>query len=344
MNLKPFINVEETSDQQIIGIADFLRMVWAWLTGTLPSLAIDEVRERVRTMGDRVDDRINRRAGLNDESRYRIRFLGRKRQPRKVVEEDDVDEFQRQDWRFVAAEPSVWSSLRQLCFGLLDGGDVHDDAVAALLGVGGQRYVLGDQRLISPPPGVSLWQPSDEVRAAGIGPGPVRSAVDVEWAAGWTEALGDLTARLRVSLKDEKGEGLSNLDALDGFVEGGRPGPRESSHGVANFDDERVNGADHHPLPVPELLEGGQDARSALTSLQLLNTAEDDLASLLAARQGASRSLLWGLGEHLYGEYQKAVQHVAGLREQVCRLKRRRLTLLRFWQLAARRSGERRPD
>ena len=111
-----------------------------------------------------------------------------------------MDDFRSQNWRFVAAEPAVWSSLRDLSFGLLDGGDVHDDAVRSLLGVGGQRYVLGDQRLISPPPEVPLWRPSEPIAALGIGPGSVRSVVDVEWAAGWVEALDGLIAELKASI------------------------------------------------------------------------------------------------------------------------------------------------
>src|SRR5450759_3522356 len=67
----------------------------------------------------------------------------------RAVSDEEMDDFRSQNWRFVAAEPAVWSSLRDLSFGLLDGGDVHDDAVRSLLGVGGQRYVLGDQRLTS---------------------------------------------------------------------------------------------------------------------------------------------------------------------------------------------------
>ncbi len=53
-----------------------------------------------------------------------------------------------------------------------------------------------------------------------------------------------------------------------------------------------------------------------LSDVQLLNLAERDLARLQAARKIAKHSLLWGLGEHLYDEYQKVKQFLTNLREQ----------------------------
>ena len=267
LNLRSFIRVEETSSQQIIRIMDFVRMLWAWVTGTLPSIVKAEVRERIQSMGDRVDDRINQRAGLDGQSRYRIRFLGRKHRPPSAAPHAETHPFDRQNWRFVAAEPAVWPSLRDLSFGLLDGGDVRDDAVRGLLGGGSQRYVLGDQRLISPPPDVPLWKPSDPIAALGISPGPVRSVVDVEWAAGWAEALDGLIAELKAGGSAEQ----------EGNVEGHITGP---------------------------------------SAEQLLILAERDLDRLQTARAIAKQSFLWGLGEHLYGEYQKVRLFLAGLREQ----------------------------
>jgi hypothetical protein len=225
LTLRPFVNVEEKSAQQIISIRDFLHMLWAWVTGTLPSIVMNEALERIHSMGDRVDERINQRAGLNDESQFRIRFLGRKRKPRPVSPDEQPDDFTRQNWRFVAAEPAVWSTLRSLSFGLLDGGDIHDEEVTSLLGVGGRRYVLGEQRLISPPPDVPLWQPSEAIAALGIGPGLVRAVVDVQWAADWVEALESLIATLKSSIATEPGAtaaqdevagtGISDEDLLD---------------------------------------------------------------------------------------------------------------------------------
>src|SRR5664280_2166427 len=81
LTLKPFVSVEEKVSAQVISIMEFFRMLWAWLTGTLPSIVMNEARERVQSMGDRVDDRINQRAGLDGSSQFRIRFLGRKPKP-----------------------------------------------------------------------------------------------------------------------------------------------------------------------------------------------------------------------------------------------------------------------
>jgi hypothetical protein len=168
---QPFDNVDEVFLQQEISISGYFRMLWAWLTGTLPSIVLSEARERVLVLGDRVDDRINRGAGLDSESKVRIRWIGRSRKPEtNQVPDEELDQ---ESWGFTAPEPGVWSDLRALCFGLLDGGDVHDETVKRLLGEGNRRFVLGDRRLISPPPGAPIWVPSSAVAALrpGIGAG-----------------------------------------------------------------------------------------------------------------------------------------------------------------------------
>lgn len=313
LTLKPFVDVQERSTQQVISIMDFFRMLRAWITGTLPSIVMNEARERVRTMGDTVDKRINKRAGLDEKSQFRIRFLGRAPKEKSEVVEDEADTFEHQNWRFVAAEPAVWSSLRDLSFGLLDGGNVHDDEVTALLGHGGQRYVLGDQRLISPPPDVALWAPSEVISAMGIGPGPVRSVVDVEWAARWTEALRGLIEELKASIA-ESGVDLGSIATAEQSGTNASEGSGDRTEADAAPDDgvdaavEAEPGGDN---------DGAVDgASTGMSEVQLLRLAERDLAGLLAARKMAGRSLLWGLGEHLFTQYHDVIQHLADLRAQ----------------------------
>src|ERR1019366_1593218 len=224
--------------------------------------------------------------------------------------DEELDDLRSQNWPFVAAEPAVWSSLRDLSFGLLDGGDVHDDAVRSLLGVGGQRYVLGDQRLISPPPEVPLWRPSEPIAALGIGPGSVRSVVDVEWAAGWVEALDGLIADLKASIGGEGSEDPADIGDGHGAEV---PGASKSSDDRTGADAESETRFDALAEPATSVQDR---VPIGLSDVQLLNLAERDLARLQAARKIAKHSLLWGLGEHLYDEYQKVQQFLTNLREQ----------------------------
>jgi hypothetical protein len=197
-----FIDVTEEVLPEEISIRKFFHLLRAWLTRTLPVLVIGMVRQRIDQMGQSIDDRINKAAGLGAQSKFRIRWFGRHKR-REVIQAASEPESKLDDWSLLPAEPKVWSALRSLCFGLLDGGELPDRELQQLLGTGNQRLVLGDRSWISPPPSGPSWEPSELVAALGIGPPGIRSAVDIEWARTW-EAV----------LKAEIGR-RSEIDAID---------------------------------------------------------------------------------------------------------------------------------
>lgn len=183
----PFTDVSFRPPPRRVSVGEFFRIIWRWITGRLPGLVLDGARERVDEIRNNVDRMVNRGLGLDDESEFKVRLIGTDDpSPAGAVEAPEAKE---RIWAFLHPEPEVWSEMRGLSFGMLDGGAVPDEQLRRLLGPGNQRFVLGDRSWICPSPDVALFEPSQATRDLGIGPSATRHVVDIEWADAWEAAF-----------------------------------------------------------------------------------------------------------------------------------------------------------
>lgn len=182
-----FADVSYRPPQQKVGLREFFRILWAWLTGSLPTMVGGMIQDRVRDIKNQADAAINRGLGIGPDSDIRVQVFGEDEAEVEAVPEEDYTK--ERYWGFLRPEPAIWSDLRSVSFGLLDGDEVPDPSLQRLLGVGDQRFVLGDRTWISPPPETPIWEPPKAVTEFGLGPPATRRVVDVEWADAWEDAF-----------------------------------------------------------------------------------------------------------------------------------------------------------
>lgn len=251
----PFADVSYRPPKRRVGLREFFRILWGWLTGRLPQIVGGVLEERVRDIRNQADRVINSTLGLDADSDLEVRVFG---VDETQVADQALDlEDKERIWQFLTPEPDVWSEVRATSFGLIDGADVPDPKLQRLLGVGDQRFVLGDRTWICPPPDVALWDPPKEIIEMRIGPPATVHVVDIDWADAWQTAF---------------------------------------DQAILPPDPDNPDGDPADPL---------QQARATFTS----------------ARDKAKRSFLWALGEHLVGQRNQIVAHLADLRDQLVQAK-----------------------
>jgi hypothetical protein len=280
------VNVDAQPDIQRVGFKQFFRILWQWMTGRMYEYVEGEIQHRVEASKRRVNKFVNRALGLDDTLDIRVNVFGLEQDEFADDPEDsgDLDSEVEEAFNFLRPEPLVWSSLRSMCFGLLDGGDLPDEKTQKLLGVGDQRFVLPDGGWISPSPGVPLFEPSQAVRDLGMGPSSAKSTVDIDWARAWESSFA------RYFGEDQDQTVIGSESAESSIVK---------SHASS------AEGSDSEP----EVADATDDP------------VAKDRERFKRAMEDARRSLLWQMSEHLFTQRLKTVVGLESLEEQLAEAK-----------------------
>lgn len=154
-----------------ITLAVLVRMIGRWLVRRLPELAAAEVRSRVISAADGIEDWVSGTV-LGPNSAFRV-----DRRNRTAAEAEALAASTYLDRlggvagsellrRTPPAEPDIWRALRAWSFALVDAGPLPD-AATALLRDGGLRVVVNEPDVVAPPADdTSWWSPTG--RVAGV--------------------------------------------------------------------------------------------------------------------------------------------------------------------------------
>ena len=276
---------------QAITLGALLRMIGRWIRRRLPELAAAEVRSRIISAADGIEDWVSAKV-LGTNSAFRVDRRNRTAaEAEALAAEDYLDhlgsiagsELLR---RTPPAEPDVWRALRSWSFSLVDGGPVPDD-VTQVLRDGGNQIVVTDPGDLAPPAEDSgWWSPSERIAGA---LGPVATSLrgcDVWTARRIDEQLYQMASQAQADEHQAQAEKQSRLSALSVL-----PSPPLSP-----------SAADHATPPdSPESMLAEASLVHDVSDDDVL-TAEDynqGRRTLAAAVADRRRSLMWRIGSGL---------------------------------------------
>ena len=262
-----------------IGIREFISILTAWASRRIPEMVADEVVHRIRSLRERAESYVNGFLGLDVGSSIRIGW-GEDSDTTAAAGppggEGQAVRSRRGSWS--APEPAIWEELRSTSFGLLDGGPLADEQLAADLVDGPRRIVLAKPERICPAPDHPIWEPAREVAGLMAASRERSHIVDVDWFDAWERLLEQATA--------SSGAGATSEDVGPVSSEEQPPAPASSTA------DPSVS-VDDAPSPASEL------------------------ARLRAARLEANGSLLWRLAEQLVEARKGAQEYMADVEGQL---------------------------
>lgn len=260
-----------------MGLRDFFKYLWAWITGSMMTVAKERAGLHAENAKKTIKGWAQRALGLDKTS---IELTGSNDESESAAKPSSQTT-QAVDYKWLAAEPRLWNSLRAVSFGLLDGGPLPPKLLA-VMGPGNTRWILAERRFLVPARRGISWRPGASLSDLGLPPTTDR-AVDIDWANAWGSVL---TERATPPPAETRPPNQATSPSP------GSAADTDSSPSKASSEPESVTAAE-------------------------IKAATEELARFRVGIEGSSASMLWKIASHVKDEFYKATATKEALEKEL---------------------------